>query len=103
MEKTTFKEGIQLINTEKIDAKKLFTSEKCDAIQINLDPGGKIEKHSTEEDVLFYIVKGKVTASIGNEELEAEKETIIPCSAGIVKSLLNTGDEKASILVVKLK
>ena len=103
MEATRFKEGISVISTDMIDARKLFTSPACEAIQINLEPGGEIEKHSTEENVIFYVVRGKVTATIGDERAEAGEQTVIPCKGGMLKGLLNTGTETASVLVVKLK
>ena len=103
MEVFNFSGGVPVISTDLIDARKLLGSDKTDVIQINMKPGGEIADHITEEDVIFYILKGLVTASIGEKKAEKGKETVIPCPGGTPKGLKNTGKENASVLVIKLR
>ena len=56
MKTLTFKDGISVIENEKIEARRVFTSNSTAAIEIHLQPGAEIEKHSTVEDSFFYIL-----------------------------------------------
>ncbi len=53
MKLKTFTDGIPLIETDEIEARRIYTSEKTNAVQIHLKPGAVVDKHITAEDVFF--------------------------------------------------
>lgn len=99
---TPFTAGIPVIETDKIEARRLFASKTTAAVQIVLKPGAEVEKHVTEEDVFFYILEGTPTITVAEESRVVEKETLVECAGGVLKGMVNSGTVVAKVLVVKM-
>ncbi|KUO42735.1 MAG: hypothetical protein APU95_01595 [Hadesarchaea archaeon YNP_N21] len=54
--------------------------------------------HPDSEDVI-YILKGKATFTVGEEEFDVEQGDVIVISEGIVHSAINYSDEDVEMLV----
>ena len=48
MKTVTFKDGISVIENEKIEARRIFTSKSTAAIEIHLQPGAEVEKYTAK-------------------------------------------------------
>jgi len=102
MDVRTFKNAESVLSTELVEGRKLFDSESAAAIIIELQPGGEIPEHTTEEDVLFTVLEGTPVVTIGGESALATSQQLVPCAGGVMKGLKNNGPGIAKVLVVKL-
>lgn len=102
MDIRSFKDGIPVIETDKIEARRIYSSEKTNAIQINLKPGAVVEKHTTEEDVFFLALEGSSEIQIAGESSVISEGQTADCPGGIEKGLINTSGSLFKVLVVKM-
>jgi len=89
-------------NVHLVEAKQLYDSEKATVIHMSLQPGQSLKKHTTPVDVFFYILEGKGTVEIGDEQQEVQKDELIESPKGIPHLLRNSGESVFRFLVVKL-
>jgi len=66
-------------NKKGIMAKKLISKDNVTLTNLVLAPGDMVPAHSVPVDVFFYIVKGKGTLKIGDEEKVVEEREVIIC------------------------
>lgn len=102
MKAVSFKDGISVIENDKIDARRIFTSDKTAAIEIHLQPGAEVEKHSTVEDAFFYILEGTASISIADTVQDVEKGSLLECPGGVSKAVFNNSTSLVKILVLKM-
>uniref|UniRef100_A0A7V4KDW2 Cupin domain-containing protein n=1 Tax=Fervidobacterium pennivorans TaxID=93466 RepID=A0A7V4KDW2_FERPE len=86
-----------------IDARRFYDSDKAIVAKITIQPGGKLEKHSSKEFALLFVISGRVKVEIENDAYELEKDSLIEFPQNIVHSVENIGDTVAEVLVVKIK
>ena len=86
----------------KVDVRKLYDTEKAQAIHITLKPGEALLKHITPVDVFFYVLEGKGIVEIGNEQEEVHQDELIESPAKIPHRLINQSDKIFRFLVVKI-
>ncbi|AMW33103.1 Cupin domain-containing protein [Fervidobacterium changbaicum] len=86
-----------------IDARRFYESKKAIVAQITLQPGGKLEKHSSKEFALLFVIFGKVRVEVGDHSYELEQDSLIEFPQNILHSVENVGDGVAKVLVVKIK
>ncbi|KYC50535.1 MAG: Cupin domain protein [Candidatus Methanofastidiosum methylothiophilum] len=85
----------------KVDVRKIYDTEKAQAIHIALKPGEALLKHITPVDVFFYVLEGKGIVEIGNEREEVFQDSLIESPAKIPHRLINQSDKIFRFLVVK--
>ena len=86
----------------KVDVRKLYDTEKAQAIHITLNPGEALLKHITPVDVFFYVLEGKGIVEIGDEKEEVHPDFLIESPAKIPHRLINQSDKVFRFLVVKI-
>ena len=86
----------------KFDGRILFTSERFELIHLTLRPGEEMEPHVQPVDVVFYILQGEGTLSVGNEITGITAGTTIHVKAGVTRAWHNRGQHPLNILVSKL-
>ncbi|MCD6326937.1 cupin domain-containing protein [bacterium] len=91
----------KLDNPHGVDARKLHDSEHAQVIHIELAPGGKLLRHSTPVDVVFFVIEGSAVIEIGDERVEAIADTLIESPAKIPHRVMNGGDGTLRFLVIK--
>lgn len=89
-------------NPHKVDARKVYDSEKATAVVISLKPGEFLKKHSTPVDVFFYVLEGKGVVEIGSERAEVSKDSVVESPARIPHRWMNESKEIFRVLVVKV-
>jgi len=87
---------------EDISAKKIFSSESIEIIEINLMPDESIPCHVNEKTTLFNIIAGKAILTIDNEKHYIEKGDFVKIEKGLNREILNYGDIPLIIIVTKL-
>lgn len=102
MDVRDFDSAESVLSIDLVEGRKLFGSDSAAAIVIELQPGGEIPEHTTEEDVLFMVLEGNPTLFINGESSSGQAQQLVPCAGGILKGLKNEGTTNARVLVVKL-
>jgi quercetin dioxygenase-like cupin family protein len=99
---TRIEETTTFENVHLVEAKQIYDTENATVIHMSLQPGQSLKKHTTPVDVFFYILEGKGTVEIGDEQQEVQKDAIIESPKGIPHLLQNSGESVFRFLVVKL-
>ena len=89
--------------TLSTDAWSLLDDSRFEIIQINLNPGEIIEKHSNPLEVVFYVVEGQGKATIEDQSELLKKEDSIKIEKNLQRSWENTGENILKLLVYKIK
>ena len=88
-------------NGHGVAVRKLHENNFVQVMHITLNPGEKVDTHTTPVDVFFYILEGTCAVGIGDEKKLASKDTLIESPAMIPHALYNESPSLARILVVK--
>ena len=96
-----FKNAKTVFETDGVIGKKRFEKNETEIVQITLESKKNIPAHSLEVFATFFVVNGKGKAIINNEKHDIETGDMYELEAGINRELINTGDDKLEIIVVK--
>lgn len=102
MEISSYLKNEKMANPYGIDACKLYDSELAEMIHISLPAGESLVKHITPVDTIFYVLEGEATIEIGEEQQNAEKDSLITSIKGIPHKISNRSDRILRFLVIKL-
>ncbi|SDM15698.1 cupin domain-containing protein, partial [Halarsenatibacter silvermanii] len=92
-------EGIT--NKRGVTAKQLHKNEDVQIMNLVLKPGDEVPSHSVPVNVFFYVVSGRGTIAIGDEEAEVKQDDIIPCPKNTEMALSADRGEDFSVINVK--
>lgn len=84
-----------------VDARNLYNTEEAMVTIISLKPGQQLKKHITPVDVAFYVLEGTGIIQIGEEKLEAGKNTLIESPKDIIHCWFNESDSDLVFMVIK--
>lgn len=102
---------MNMVNYHSIDAErkgegysgKVFSSDtSVKIVQMTIEPGGKVLPHATPVDVIFHVLEGEATITVGNETAVAVPGCILDSPAGVPHSVENSGTGKFVMLVIQL-
>ena len=88
-------------NAHGVDARMMFGNDKIKVVIGTLQPGESIDKHPIDSDAIFYVVEGRGTFMLGDEEQEVIANTIIESPAFIPKGWKNNSDSILRFMAVK--
>ncbi len=88
-------------NKRGILAKNLISHDNAEVKNLVLSPGDEVPEHSVPVDVFFYVVSGKGTLQIREEQEIVEEDDIITCPPNTKMSLKADQGEEFSIINVK--
>lgn len=88
-------------NKRGVVAKPILKHDNAQVMNLVLEPGDKVPEHSVPVDVFFYIVEGKGTIKIGDEEAIVQERDIITCEPNTKMALRADQGEKFVFLNVK--
>lgn len=89
------------VNKRGVVTKELIDIEPVRVITISLKPGDSVPDHKVPVEVFFYILEGKGTIRIGDEEAVVEANDIITCPKETIMSLVADQNVTFSFLNVK--
>ena len=89
-------------NPHGVKAQKLYDTEHAQAVHLTLEPGQALKRHITPVDVFFYVLEGRGTVEIGDEQQEVGPDTLIDSPARVPHRWINTGEDTLRVLVVKV-
>ncbi len=64
---------------DKISREMLADKPEMRIALMCLEPGQKLSPHKAPMRLLMYVVEGKGTFTVGDEKIEADEKTGIPC------------------------
>ncbi|MCW3489210.1 cupin domain-containing protein [Dethiobacter alkaliphilus] len=88
-------------NHRGVTAKKLIQHQHTTVMNLILNPGEIIPEHSVPVDVFFYVVDGKGTIQIGEEEAVVGEKDIILCPRETTMALKADQGQRFEVLNVK--
>lgn len=94
--------GTSVLSTEVLQGVSLLTVPGAELVEIILEEGAFIEKHSMPMDVIFYVKKGTCTITVGEETQLIPSGTAVLSPAGVSKSIGHAEGITAEVLVMKV-
>ncbi len=99
MESTDLKKMINF-KLDKISREMLSDSPEMRIALMCLEAGQKLEPHKAPLRLLMYVVEGKGTITVGEESLEVDEKTCVPCDPMIMHGFAADKGEKLVIMAV---
>ncbi|RJQ15024.1 MAG: cupin domain-containing protein [Nitrospiraceae bacterium] len=65
-----------------------------------LEPGQKLDPHKAPLRLLMYVVEGKGTITVGDESIEADEKTCIPCDPMVPHGFKADKGERLVVLAI---
>lgn len=87
---------------ENISAKRVYTDNNIEIIQIDLLPNEIIPTHKNKDTALFNIIIGKGIVTVNNKKYNVESGDFIEIEKDIDREWINSGDSLLKITVTKL-
>ena len=88
-------------NKRGVTSKQLHKNEDVQLMNLILQPGDVVPAHAVPVNVFFYVVSGKGTLQIGDEEKVVEASDIIPCPPDTKMSLKADQGKEFNVINVK--
>ncbi len=101
MKTTNWKNETIRETPHNVDARQLYDKPEAQVMHIMLKPYEHLKPHKSPVDVIFFIIEGKPTVQVGDEQLELDKDMLVESPKNIVHCLYNHSDKPARILVIK--
>lgn len=87
-------------STEKMQKVNLFETENFFCDIYCLEPGQEQKPHTHNgADKIYFVLEGKVTIQIGDEQRVVGKNQICLAASGLVHGVKNTTDDRLILLV----
>ncbi len=77
--KTLDLKGLINFNPDKISREMLDDKPEMRIALMCLEPGQKLTPHKAPLRLLMYVVEGRGTVTVGEESMEVDEKTCIPC------------------------
>jgi quercetin dioxygenase-like cupin family protein len=82
---------------------KVFTSDSSvKVVEMTIEPGGEVRPHATPVHVIFHVIEGEATISVGDESLAVSPGYIVDSPAEVPHGIVNSGEKNFVMLVIQL-
>lgn len=85
---------------DKISREMLDDKPEMRIALMCLEPGQKLEPHKAPLRLLMYVVEGKGTFTVGDELIEADEKTAIPCDPMVPHGFRADKGEKLVVMAI---
>ncbi len=85
---------------DKISREMLSDKPEMRIALMCLGPGQKLDPHKAPLRLLMYVVEGKGTFTVGDELIEADEKTCIPCDPMVPHGFAADKGEKLVVMAV---
>lgn len=85
---------------DKISREMLDDKPEMRIALMCLEPGQKLEPHKAPLRLLMYVVEGKGTFTVGDEQIEADEKTAIPCDPMVPHGFKADRGEKLVVMAI---
>jgi mannose-6-phosphate isomerase-like protein (cupin superfamily) len=85
----------------KLEARQVVNVPGVVAMQLTIQPGQSVPRHSAPVNVFFYVLSGSGVIECGDERAAVSADTVVESAAGTQHAVHNTGADPLRLLVVK--
>ncbi len=85
---------------DKISREMLDDKPEMRVALMCLEPGQKLTPHKAPMRLLMYVVEGKGTFTVGDEQFEADEKTAIPCDPMVEHGFEADKGEKLVVMAI---
>lgn len=89
-------------NPRGVNARKVLDRDGLVVMNLLLKPGEVVEAHTSPQNVVFQVARGKGVICIGDDESPVEKGALVYSPKGIPHGLRAAPDQEFHVLVWKL-
>jgi quercetin dioxygenase-like cupin family protein len=86
----------------KFDGRVLYHSEDYELVYLTLNSGESMEMHSQPFEVVFFVLEGKASLTVGDQVVAAEPGFTVSVRSGVTRAWRNSGNVPFRVLVNKL-
>ena len=87
-------------NFQKGLATKAMGAKQFEVWRASIAVGSKTPRHVHETEEVFIVLKGKILAIVGGQEIECIAPATLICPANVPHQLINIGDEPTDQILV---
>ncbi|OGN65518.1 MAG: hypothetical protein A3E80_06435 [Chlamydiae bacterium RIFCSPHIGHO2_12_FULL_49_9] len=87
-------------NFQKGIATKEMGAKEFEVWRASIAVGSKTPRHVHESEEVFIVLKGKIRAIVGDQEIDCEAPATLICPANVPHQLINIGDEPTDQILV---
>ena len=87
-------------NTDKLSREMLADKPEMRIALMCLEPGQKLNPHKAPMRLLMYVVEGKGTFTVGDEQIEADEKTCLPCDPMVEHGFAADKGERLVVMAV---
>ncbi|MCK5140112.1 MAG: cupin domain-containing protein [Thermodesulfovibrionia bacterium] len=85
---------------DKISREMLADKPEMRIALMCLEPGQKLNPHKAPMRLLMYVVEGKGTFTVGDEQIEADEKTCLPCDPMVEHGFAADKGERLVVMAV---
>ncbi|GEA18794.1 cupin domain-containing protein [Moorella sp. E306M] len=101
MEIIRINERPQQVTPRGVKARAVLDVPYINIMNLTLAPGDEVPSHTTPVDVLFHIIEGEGSVTVGPETAKVNAGEIVVSPAGIPHALAANAGTHFSVLVIK--
>lgn len=91
------------VSKNGIKSQLIYDDPNAKVMHLTVEPGARLETHTTPIDVFFYILEGEAWIEVGDEREMADRDSIIESPKNIPHAVENYSQDKLlRVMVVKL-
>ena len=87
-------------NPDKLSREMLADKPEMRIALMCLEPGQKLNPHKAPLRLLMYVVEGKGTFTVGDEQIEADEKTCLPCDPMVEHGFAADKGERLVVMAV---
>ena len=87
-------------NPDKLTREMLDDKPEMRIALMCLEPGQKLNPHKAPMRLLMYVVEGKGTFTVGDEQIEADEKTCLPCDPMVEHGFAADKGERLVVMAI---
>jgi quercetin dioxygenase-like cupin family protein len=87
-------------NPDKLSREMLADKPEMRIALMCLEPGQKLNPHKAPMRLLMYVVEGKGTFTVGDEQIEADEKTCLPCDPMVEHGFAADKGERLVVMAI---
>lgn len=97
-------DGMVKVSKNGVISQLIYDDNTVKAMHLTVEPGARLETHTTPVDVFFYILEGEAWIEVGSEREHVVKDSIVESPKGIPHAIENfSHDHLLRVMVTKIQ
>ncbi|MDP2173783.1 MAG: cupin domain-containing protein [Candidatus Cloacimonadaceae bacterium] len=102
MNSNIWNKAVIVLDKNGMHGTKIYSAPEGEIIHLMLEPGAHLSAHITPVNVVFYVLEGSATLTIGDEVKTFEKDALVESPKDIPHAVTNDADTVLRLLVIKI-